>query len=128
MATIINGRNIGKGKAYTIKDLGFTPNQVISGTGTTIEKEKVLLITIDYKYRNELHSDGVVHEPRNKKPLYDYEEIRKEKIHLFVRHCRKGVYLYIGKMTYAIHYDRDRNKLFIKKPPKNKKHGQTKKK
>jgi len=119
MATIINGKNIEKGKAYTIQDLGFTPNKVISGTGITREKQKVLLITIDYKYRNELHSDGVVHEPRNEKPLYDYGEIKKEKIHLFVRHCRKGVYLYIGKMTYTTRYDKKRNKLFIKNPPKN---------
>jgi len=119
MAVKINGKNIEKGQAYKIEDLGFMPQQVISGNGKTKEKEKVLLITIDYKYRNELHSDGVVHEPRNKKPLYGYGEIKKDKIHLFVRHCHKGVYLYIGKMTYATHYDRDRNKLFIKNPKKN---------
>jgi hypothetical protein len=118
MALIINGVPIEKGKAYTIQDLKFTPNQVISGNGITKEKEKVLLITIDYKYKNELHSDGVVHEPKNEKHLYDYGEIKKEKIHLFVRHCHKGVYLYIGKMTYVTHYDRDRNKLFIKNTKK----------
>lgn len=124
MAVKINNVSVEKGKAYTTKDLKFSPHEVRTGKVITKNGETVIFITIDYKYRNELHSDGVVHEPRNQKPLFDYgkiEEKEKEtkiKTYLFVRHCHKGAYLYIGKMTCATHYDRDRNKLYIKNPPK----------
>jgi hypothetical protein len=125
MALTINGVPVEKGQAYTTKQLGFIPNDVIRGYKET-KKWKLLFVTIDYKYHNELHSDGIVHEPRNGKPLFDYGKIEnpKPETHLFVRHCRKGEFLYIGEMSYAIRYDKNRNKLFIKddRLPKSRSH------
>ena len=112
----IKGMPFEKGKVYrTTKDLGLKPIEVRSGTVET-NNEKVLFITIDYKYHNELHSDGIVHEPHNKNPIYPYGKIIKEpkNTYLFARHYHGGVFLYIGELDYTIRYDKKRNKMFIK--------------
>jgi len=112
----IKGMPFKKGQPYsTTKDLGLKPLDVRSGTVET-DKEKLIFVTIDYKYHNELHSDGIVHEPRKGNPLTLYGKIKKElkKTYLFARHYRGGVFLYIGELNYTIRYDKKRNKMFIK--------------
>ena len=123
MATVkmVSGKPFIKGKAYaTGADLQLRGLDVRSGTVET-PTETLLFVTLNYKYHNELHADGIVHEPRNRSPLVDYGDIDPppskklpKPFHLFVRHNRGGVFLYIGELAYSIRYDARRNKLFLK--------------
>jgi len=116
--TAETGITLKKGKCYTHGDLNiFYPNSLKSYVET--EGNKFLFVTINNgKYKNELHSDGVVHQPSDEKYLLKGSE-KDEKYqgtHLMVRYHPKGdlEYEYIGDELYAIRWDNKRNKVFLK--------------
>ncbi|MCL2879965.1 MAG: hypothetical protein FWF29_06960, partial [Treponema sp.] len=67
---------------------------------------------------NELHSDGIVHQPSEEKYLLKGSEKDEKYLgtHIMVRYYPKGdlEYEYIGEEQYAIRYDTKRNKVFVK--------------
>ena len=114
----VPGINLKKGKCYTHADLkiGY-PNSLKSYV--EVDGMAFLFVTINNgKYKNELHSDGIVHQPSDEKYLLKTSE-KDEKYkdtHIMVRFHPKGdlIYEYIGAEQYAIRYDTNRNKVFIK--------------
>ena len=113
-----SGVNLKKGKCYTHADLGiFYPNTLKSYV--EVDGSPFLFVTINNgKYRNELHSDGIVHQPSEEKYLLKGSEKDEKYLgtHIMVRYYPKGdlEYEYIGEEQYAIRYDTKRNKVFVK--------------
>ena len=107
-----------RGKCFTRSELGL-PSEYRRNSHVKYGKEEYLFVTINNgKYMNELHADGVVHEPANKKDLagYDFKKSKDhEGRHIMVRFLNKGnlEYEYIGDEQYMIQYDKIRNKIFI---------------
>jgi len=99
------------GKLFTRKELGLQPQHI---TGhVIIGKVHYQFVTIQRKYRNELHPDGVVIEVKDK---YDPKEFLATKgRHIFVRFQEKGdrEFEYIGTEAYICRYDEKRNKIFL---------------
>ena len=81
--------------------------------------KKYLLVTIKHRslYLNELHNDGVVHEPRGSRYRIDYGFGQSKKFtgrHILVQYFGIKDYQYIGDEDYIIRYDPKRNKIFLK--------------
>jgi len=79
-----------------------------------------------FKYQNELHNDGIVHETNGNKGLYKYEDEYDEEELKKLRQKHKGKfvmirfsprmdYLCIGRIEYIMRYDPKRNKIFLQK-------------
>ena len=89
----------------------------------TKDGQQYLFVTIrnEKKYQDELHYDGVVHEPQKKedggdsKDIVKYGEINKEfpGMRIMVRYNTGTEYEFIGTFWYMIRYDERRNKIFL---------------
>ena len=107
-----------KGKCFTRRDLEL-PRSTDRKSHVEFEKEKYLFITINNgKYLNELHMDGVVHEPSKSFELADYCKINNtlnKDRHIMVRFLNKGnlEYEYIGDEQYIFRFDKRRNKIIV---------------
>jgi len=97
----------------------FDSYVIVNGTGylfVTIQNNKA--------YQNELHYDGIVHQPREAAYLVDYgvtatnldrnDTKKTRKARLFIRYNPKSEFEYIGDMDYFARYDFTRNKIFVK--------------
>jgi len=106
------------GNYYTHTDLGIIYPETLKSF-VRVKNENYLFITIKNKkkYRNELHSDGVVYEPREDADLIKGPSDPKGKEHMcrhiMVRFHSKGSYMYVGDQLYISRYDSKRNKVFI---------------
>jgi len=107
-----------KGKCFTRAALGLGKAD-FRKSDVTVKNERYLFITINNeRYLNELHADGVVHEPRSRKELIDYD-LKAAKTHkgrhIMVRFLNKGnlEYEYIGDELHMIRYDLNRHKIFV---------------
>jgi hypothetical protein len=107
-----------KGKLYSHGDFNIK-FPVILKPHVTIGDEEFLFVTIKNKgkFRNELHQDGVVHEPEEGKDLLkgsEKDEKHKDR-HILVRFHSKGdlKYEYIGDELSMVRYDQTRNKIFV---------------
>jgi len=113
-----SGISLKKGKCYTRADLNIRYPETLKSY-VKVDGREFLFVTVDNgKYQNELHSDGVVHEPSEEKYLIKSSE-KDEKYkgtHIMVRFHPKGdlVFEYIGQEQYAIRWDTTKNKIFIK--------------
>ena len=107
------------GNCYTHTELGITYPQTLKSF-VKVGNEKYLFISINNKkkYRNELHSDGVVYEPKDVADLIKCPSCSKatedKGMHIMVRFHTAGSYMYVGDQLYIGRYDRERNKVFIK--------------
>jgi hypothetical protein len=115
------GTSLKKGKMYSHADLNIKfpdvlkPHYENKNTG-----KKYFFVTIknNGKYRNELHPNGVVHEPAEEKYLVkgSGKDDQNNGRHVLVRFHSKGdlKYEYIGDEQYMIRWDMKRNKIFVK--------------
>jgi len=107
-----------KGELFPHKEFGINFPDVLRPY-VIKNGEHFLFVTINNgKYLNELHPDGVVHEPATDKDLVKESgktETHKGR-HILVRFISKGdlEYEYIGDEEYMIRYDQKRNKIFVK--------------
>jgi len=108
------------GKLYTRTQLGLQPQHYQKSYIRLSNGAEYLFVSIKNKdnYMNELHADGIVHEP-GKKDLVPYDPasyIKYKGRHIMVRFQEKGdrEYEYIGDEAYICRYDLKRNKVFIK--------------
>jgi len=111
------GVNLKKGKCYTHTDLNIHYPETLRSFSKADGREFLFITVNNGKYHNELHSDGVVHQPTEEKYLIKGSE-KDEKYkgtHIMVRFHPKGdlFYEYIGVEQYATRWDTNKNKIFV---------------
>jgi len=111
------GINLKKGKCYAHADLNIHYPETLKSY-TIVDGEAFLFITVNNgKYQNELHSDGVVHQPTEEKYLVkgSGKDEKYKGTHILIRFHPKGdlVYEYIGDEQNAIRWDTTKNKIFV---------------
>ena len=108
-----------KGEHYTHTDLGITYPLTLNSY-VQYGGNRYLFVTIknkDNNWQNELHNDGLVHEPGDPKHLVPYSpenDTKQQGMYIMVRYYSAGPYLCLGELNYQSRYDIKRNKLFIK--------------